>query len=265
MSEEARDLSGTTYQHARMRNARFDTVDLTGSRFRLVQLDDVQIHQADLHRVRMRGVELLDVDIDGEIQNVVVNGIEIGSLVEAEMERRDPDYAKMKPKDADGFREAWEILERRWAETVDRARRLDPRLLHERVDEEWSFIETLRHLCYATDAWVNRVYLGDPDPWSPLDLPFDTAGDLKWPHDNDIRPSLDEVLAVRAERQATVRRILAGLTDADLGGQTTPVEGDGWPRADSYQVAEALRVVVNEEWHHRRYAERDLAVLEALG
>jgi len=263
MSEEGQDLSGTTYERTRMRNARFDTVDLTGSRFRLVQLNDVQIHQADLHRVRMRGVELLDVEIDGEIQNVIVNGIEIGPLVDAEMERRDPDYAKMKPKDADGFREAWQILEHRWAETVEGARRLDPALLHERVDEEWSFIETLRHLCYATDAWVNRVYLGDPDPWSPLDLPFDTMQDLNWPHDKDIRPSLDEVLTVRAERQSTVRRILAELTDADLEGQTTPVEGEGWPPADSYSVAEALSIVVNEEWHHRRYAERDLAVLAA--
>src|SRR3954469_15708568 len=115
MSERASDLSGATYERARMRDARFDTVDLTGSRFRLVHLNDVQIRQADLHRVRMRGVELLDVEIDGEIQNVVVNGIEIGPLVDAEMERRDPDYAKMKPKDADGFRDAWEILERRWA------------------------------------------------------------------------------------------------------------------------------------------------------
>src|SRR5829696_4906235 len=121
MSEE-KDLSGTTYEHARMRDARFDTVDLSGSRFRMVDLNDVQIRHADLHRVRMRGVELLDVEIDGEMQNVVVNGIDIAPLVEAEMERRDPDYAKMKPKDADEFRQAWDILERRWAETVDGAR-----------------------------------------------------------------------------------------------------------------------------------------------
>ena len=31
---------------------------------------------------------------------------------------------------------------------------LPPDLLHERVDDEWSFIETLRHLVFATDAWV---------------------------------------------------------------------------------------------------------------
>jgi hypothetical protein len=56
--------------------------------------------------------------------------------------------------------------------------------------------------------------------------------------------------------------VLAELTDERLGEETVPVEGKGWPPADRYPVAEVLGVVVNEEWHHRRYAERDLAVLE---
>ena len=60
----------------------------------------------------------------------------------------------MSPADADGYRQAWDILERLWQQTVDRARGTDPALLHERVDDEWSFIETLRHLVFATDAWV---------------------------------------------------------------------------------------------------------------
>ena len=253
MGKELQDLSGTTYERTRLRDSSFSWVDLSGT----------WIRQADLHGVRMRGVEMVDVDIDGELHNVVINGVDVAPLIEAELERRDPDYAKMKPKDAAGFREAWEILERRWAETVAHARSLAPELLHERVDDEWSFIETLRHLCYATDAWVNRVYLGDPDPWSPLDLPFTSLRELPWAYQKDVRPSLDQVLVLRADRQATVRRVLGDLSDADLAGRTTPVEGDGWPPADSYPVAEALSIVVNEEWHHRRFAERDLAVLRA--
>jgi hypothetical protein len=58
-------------------------------------------------------------------------------------------------------------------ETVTRARRLDPELLHESVDGEWSFIETLRHLVFATDSWIRRAIMGDPSPWDPLDLPWD--------------------------------------------------------------------------------------------
>ncbi|HEY2879051.1 DinB family protein [Nocardioides sp.] len=251
MSDQLHDLSDTTFERTRLRETRFSWIDLSGA----------WVRHAGLRDVRMRGVELTDVEIDGELENVVINGVDVAPLIEAELARRDPDYAKMKPKTADDFREAWDILERLWAETVDHARSLDPELLHERVDDEWSFIETLRHLCYATDAWIGRVYLGDPDPWSPLDLPFDTLRDLQWRHDEAIRPTLDEVLALRADRQATVRRVLADLTDADLEGQTTPVEGEGWPPADSYPVAEALGIVVNEEWHHRRFAERDLTTL----
>jgi hypothetical protein len=26
----------------------------------------------------------------------------------------------------------------------------------------WSFIETLRHLVFATDSWIRRAMLGDP-------------------------------------------------------------------------------------------------------
>jgi len=252
---ELEDRSGATYEGVNMQNSRFRWVDLEGSEFRDV----------GLQRVRMSGVELAHVRIDGELLDVVVNGVDIAPLVAAELVRRDPDYARMKPTDAAGFRDAWEILERRWDETVARARRLDPGLLHVRVDDEWSFIETLRHLCYATDAWVNRVYLGDPDPWSPLDLPFTTVRDLEWPYDEDIRPSLDDVLALRADRQATVRRVLAELDDERLAERTTPVDGPGWPPPDSYQVSEALGIVVNEEWHHRRFAERDLALLESGG
>jgi uncharacterized damage-inducible protein DinB len=251
MTDQLRDLSGTTFERTRVRDATFTWIDLADSR----------IAHAGIRDLRLRGVELQDLEIDGELQNVVINGVDVAPLVEAELVRRDPDYAAMKPQDADGFRAAWQILERRWAETVDQARALDEPLLHERVDGEWSFIETLRHLCYATDAWVNRVYLGDPDPWDPLDLPFDTLRDLAWAHDTDVRPTLDAVLALRADRQATVRRVFADLTDADLARETTPVDGAGWPPPDRYSVAEALGIVVNEEWHHRRFAERDLAVL----
>jgi len=59
-----------------------------------------------------------------------------------------------------------------------------------------------------------------------------------------------------------VRDVLAGLTDESLAGHTTPVEGFEWPPPVSFPVRECLLVVLNEEWEHRLYAERDLAVLE---
>jgi uncharacterized damage-inducible protein DinB len=246
-----------------LRGSRFDRVDLSGSEFRASDLTGSRFRGVGLSHVVMTGVELGHVDISGEILNLTINGVDVGPLIEAELDRRDPDWAKMRPTDPAGFREAWTILERLWDQTVARARRLDPALLHESVAGEWSFTETLRHLAFATDAWVRRGILQDPAPWDPLDLPWDEMEDTPGvPRDRDVRPPLDVVLQLRADRMSTVRDLLADLTDETLDSRTKPVEGPGWPPPESFPVRECLSVVLNEEWHHRLYAERDLAVLE---
>jgi hypothetical protein len=128
--------------------------DLTGARFRGVAMGGVV----------MRGVELVDVDIYGEIANLTINGVDIGPLVNAELDRRYPERATMRSTTPAGFRHAWDTVERLWEGTVDRARRLDPALLHESVDGEWSFVETLRHLVFATDSWVSSTPNGISTP-----------------------------------------------------------------------------------------------------
>ena len=221
MTDFAReDLSGSRFEDVHLTDARFRDVDLTNARFHLV----------DLTGVTIRGAALVNVDISGEIENLRVNGVDVVPLVEAELNRRFPDRVKMRPADADGFREAWDILERLWPQTVERARGMAPELLHERVEGEWSFIETLRHLVFATDAWVRRALLGEPSPWDPLDLPHDEMSDEpSVPRDRGARPSLEEVLALRADRMATVHRVIADLTDEKLAGMTEPVSEPGYP------------------------------------
>ena len=83
------------------------------------------------------------------------------------------------------------------------------------------------------------------------------------PRDRDVRPPLDVVLELRRDRRSTVAALLGDLTDQSLNANTTPVEGPGWPRPRSYPVRECLLIVLNEEWCHRQFAERDLAVLES--
>lgn len=246
------DLSGST----------FDWTDLSGSTFRAASLSNVTIRGTDLHHVKMSGVELWDVDISGEIKDLRINGVDVTAYVEAEMARREPDLARMRPEHPAGFREAWALLEQRWDSTVERARRLDPQQLHEQVDGEWSFIETLRHLSFATASWVHRAINGESAPWHPLDLPWDEAPEGSFPRDRAARPSLDEVLEVRRTRQADVRRVIAGLTEESLAAETTPPDDGGWPPPRPFTVKECLSIVLNEEWWHRTYAERDLAVLE---
>jgi uncharacterized damage-inducible protein DinB len=238
------DFEGALFDDCLMPNARFKNVDFRGA--------------------RMRGSLFVDVELTGEVQGLTVNGVDVTAYVEAELDRRDPERVKMRPSDAAGFREAWDIVERRWAETVARARRLDPEALHERIDGEWSFVETLRHLVFATDSWVRRVILGEPSPYSPLDLPHEDMGNQPGvPNDKDARPSLDEVLALRRDRMASVRQVVDELTDERLTEQTVAVDAPGYPAPQPYPVADVLLTVLNEEWMHRLYAERDLAVLEA--
>ena len=249
---ELTDLTGSRFERADMTGSEFTTVDLSRSRFRGI----------DFNGVVMQGVDMIGTRIEGEIRDVVVNGVDIAPLVEAELDRRYPDRPAMRPTDADGFRTAWDVVERLWDGTVERARGLDPALLHESVDGEWSFIETLRHLVFATEAWVRRAVLGDPSPWDPLSLPWDEMPDTPGvPRDREARPSLDDVLVLRRDRMATVRQVVDGLDDQSLDRATEPVEGPGWPPPVSFQVRDCLLTVLNEEWHHRLFAERDLDAL----
>jgi hypothetical protein len=57
--------------------------------------------------------------------------------------------------------------------------------------------------------------------------------------------------------------VLAELTDETLAGVTVAVLEPGYPEPESFAVRRCLRAILNEEWEHRLYAERDLAVLES--
>jgi hypothetical protein len=166
---------------------------------------------------------------------------------------------------ADDYRAMWDTIERLWSDAVARARRLPEPARHERVDDEWSFVETLRHLVFATDAWASRTVLDDPMPYARLGYtrtgypPEDVAATGV---DLDARPSFDEVMEVRADRMAVMRRIVDGLTDDELERLCARAPGPGYPE-EPRTVGRCLRVVMNEECAHHQYAVRDLAALEA--
>jgi uncharacterized damage-inducible protein DinB len=256
------DLGGSTFRRVNLSGAAFHEAHMTDMDVRGVDLSRTRVRSAYLDGVRLTGVEAPDLEIYGELGRVLVNGVDVVPLVEAELDRRTPERALMRPADVAGFHTAFETLDRLWSGTLDRARALPREALHERVDGEWSFIETLHHLVFATDAWVRRAILGDPSPWDSLDLPWDEMPDTPGiPRDRDARPSLEEVLALRRDRMATVRTVIDGLTDESLAAHTAPVEGADWPPPESFPVRECLLIVLNEEWHHRLFAERDLDAL----
>ena len=54
-----------------------------------------------------------------------------------------------------------------------------------------------------------------------------------------------------------------GLVARKLAGMTEPVMEPGYPEPESFAVRRCLKTILNEEWEHRLYAERDFDVLES--
>lgn len=235
--------------------------DLSGAEFVGTDLRGAWFRESRLRGVRIRGADLTGAELDGDIDGLRVNGVEVAPLVEAELDRRHPERAALRARDADSMRAGWAGLEAMWAPTMERVAAMPPGTVDVSVDGEWSFAQTLRHLVFATDAWLGSAVLGKPDAYHPIGVPYSgwreqAAGLL----DLGATPSYEEVLQVRADRVAMVRDVLATLTDERLGEQVSPPV---FMRAPQLPVAECLWVIMNEEWHHHRYVLRDLAAIDA--
>jgi uncharacterized protein YjbI with pentapeptide repeats len=106
---------------ADLRGVRFERADLTGARLHRVDLSGAEFRSVDLTGAVLSDVDLVDVEIQGQVINLTINDVDVGSLIEAELNRRDPDRARLHPADPAGFRAAWDLIERLWGETVERA------------------------------------------------------------------------------------------------------------------------------------------------
>lgn len=247
-----RDISHTDA----FRGADFTVCDLTGARFR----------DCDMTQVKIVDAWLVGVNVSGYLKDFVVNDVDVTEFVEAELCRRHPERLQARQlRAAQDYRAMWDTLEGLWSDAVARAERLPEHARHERVDDEWSFVETLRHLVFATDAWASRTVLDEPMPYHRLGLTqtaYPAADATAIGIDLEARPSYAEVLEARADRMTLVRGIVDGLTDDELKRPCTRLPAPGYPE-EARTVGGCLRVVMKEECEHYRYATRDLAALEA--
>lgn len=227
-------------------------------------LSDAEFRESDLSRARFVGVVMQDAVIDGLVTNLVVNGVEVTSYVEAELDRRHPVRILMRSSSPDDLRTAAAQLQSDWAATVSRLRSMRPGAEHEGVGGEWSAVETMRHLVFVHDSWFRRCCLGSTAPFTALGLAPDFVPDQEEQGlDPSATPSLDEVLAVRETQAAELEGWLATASSADLETPAPIPDGPGWPSyARGKTVLECLRVVLNEEWAHHGFCVRDLGQLE---
>src|SRR3954451_24573993 len=184
--------------------------------------DDVDFSNARLHAPNFEGAKITDgwfygADVSGDIEGLRLNGVEVGPLVTAELERRSPERVKLRATDPDGLADAWTMIEGRWQATTDRARALPPESVRARVDDEWSFVETQRHLIMATDCWLRRMIKGIDRPYHPWGLAGSWLRDpASWGLDPAANPSVGDVLALRHERMDEVKQTIAALTPTEL-------------------------------------------------
>jgi hypothetical protein len=119
------------------------------------------------------------------------------------------------------------------------------------------YIQTLRHLVFATDRWITGPVLDQAQPYARLGIPNHDPEPWRATIDIDARPSLDEVLAVRRGRMASIAELLDRSSTDDLH---RTVES---PNGGTMSVMGCIAVVLSEEWSHNRYANRDLDALGA--
>ncbi|MEY9965600.1 hypothetical protein ABIA33_003646 [Streptacidiphilus sp. MAP12-16] len=233
---------------------RYVDEDLHGAEFR----------ECDLTGARLIGVVMQDAVIDGFITNLVVNGVEVTEYVEAELDRRHPVRVLIRSEDPADLREASRRLHAGWAATIERIRRT-PGIEHRSVNDEWSAVQTMRHLVFVHDSWFRRCCLGSTEPFTPMGIGT-TVEPYRGAHGLDLSfdPALDEIVSVRDAQAAELEAWLDEATDAALAARAPVPDDDVWPPyARGRSVRQCLGTVLNETFEHHGFCVRDLDLIEA--
>jgi hypothetical protein len=235
----------------------FEFRDLSDSQFWGVDLQRTTFRDVDLSGSRMSHSRLVDVEIDAQIDRLVVNGVDVTTYVN----ERDEWFtlrAHLLRSDMSSLREGWPKYVSAWTDAIGRARRLPDEQRHASVDGEWSFVQTIRHLVFATDKWFTAPVLGGA--FDPIGLPNSGSKDFGWPGlDQASQPSFDDVVEVWQDRAASVGNYLDGV---EAGALDTTVDVlENGPHA----VHDCIGVVFEEHFQHLRYALRDLDRLDRAG
>ena len=236
------------------------TQDFEGARVVGASFKGAILRSCDLSGVTMRSVEVNGLDIDGHdllFGSLVVNGVDVVPLVDAELNRLFPGRELQTAQTPQGLRDGWVAVQDAWEATVSNT---PADLVDAHIDDEWSLAQTLRHLVLATDAWLRGGVMRIEQPFHDIGLIFGGAAEMGFDMSifRDDVPALDDILAARSERQRMVTDFLATVTPELLAEERdNPWGGGDWHPT----VGDCVRVILEEEWAHLRYVRRDLALL----
>ena len=118
-----------------------------------------KLRNVDFSNARIVGANMFNASFEGEIFGLKINGIEVQPLISRELERRYPERKELFTTTPEGMSSAYDVVFEQLDATFERARKLSEPQRNQRVDEEWSVVETVRHLVFAVDSWILRVVL----------------------------------------------------------------------------------------------------------
>ncbi|WP_018177638.1 DinB family protein [Jongsikchunia kroppenstedtii] len=226
-------------------------------------LRGAQFRECDLSGARLVGVVMQDAVIDGLITNLVVNGVDVTEYVEAELDRRHPVRVLIRSQDPVDLCEAARQVHASWATTIERICRI-PGIERRSVNDEWSAVQTLRHLVFVHDSWFRRCCLGSTELFTPMGIgpaiePYRGAHGL----DLSLDPGLDEIVSARDAQTAELEAWLNELTAVQLAARAPVPDDDVWPPyARGRTVRQCLATVLNETFQHHGFCVRDLDLIE---
>jgi hypothetical protein len=199
---------------------------------------------------RVSHARLADVIIDAELDRLVINGVDVTAYVN----ERDEWFAlrsQLRPTDLDSMRRGWQESLAAWASAIERAQTLSEEQRLASVDGEWSFVETIRHLVFATDKWFTVPILGGA--FHPIGLPNSGSANFGWPGvDAAADPTFEEAVAAWRDRSGQLRDHLDDLEPAALTVDVAVLENG------ASAVQNCISVVFEEHFQHLRYTTRDL-------
>jgi uncharacterized damage-inducible protein DinB len=237
---ENRDMAGTVFRNVNLHKAVFDDVNLGEATIRNANLENVSI-------------------VDANIRGLTLFGIRVDRLIEAELDRRDPDRVRLRmadPHDPQSVRAVMDHLDEVRSRFFDALKAADAETLVARPSAgKWSAIEQVRHLLFAEDLYLNRWILRNDEPWNQLGLlPAFLAGDPNYADvGSQATSDLEAILAAWQEIHARTRAFVADLTPEKLRRDTSDVDfGQG-------TVGHVLQGMARHDLHHIRKAEALIA------
>jgi uncharacterized damage-inducible protein DinB len=245
---------GDLFERRNIAGSVFRDVSLRGSVFEDVNLAEATIHNATLENARIEG---------SYIKGLTIDGICVDELIEAELDRRDPERLRLRIRDIHdppsvlGVMARLEQLRSRFRELLRSA--APKRLATHPSANKWSALENVRHLLFAEDLYLNRLILQNRQPLDKLGLL--PAHLVRWPGFEQVgsTPSedLETILAAWDGVHAGTQAFLSDLTPERLRGEARDLGGE------PTTVGEVLQRLAQHDLHHIRSVEAVLARAES--